>query len=44
MKRRRPARRRRRPRGSGGGAALGMLTGTVTGLGKAYYVCGTDPG
>ncbi|MFD9593974.1 RICIN domain-containing protein [Kitasatospora sp. NPDC059973] len=32
------------PEGAAAGAALGMLTGTVTGLGKAYYVCGTDPG
>ncbi|MER6046400.1 hypothetical protein ABT168_02765 [Streptomyces sp. NPDC001793] len=32
------------PEGAAAGAALGMLSGTVTGLGKAYYVCGTDPG
>ncbi|MFF7637626.1 hypothetical protein ACFZB9_31450 [Kitasatospora sp. NPDC008050] len=32
------------PEGAAAGAALGMLKGTVTGLGKAYYVCGTDPG
>ncbi|MER5883660.1 RICIN domain-containing protein [Streptomyces sp. NPDC001941] len=32
------------PEGAAAGAALGMLTGTVSGLGKAYYVCGSDPG
>ncbi|MFC4517237.1 RICIN domain-containing protein [Streptomyces ehimensis] len=32
------------PEGAAAGAAVGLLTGTVTGLGKAYYVCGTDPG
>ncbi|MFF4159387.1 RICIN domain-containing protein [Streptomyces sp. NPDC001678] len=32
------------PEGAAAGAAVGLLTGTVKGLGKAYYVCGTDPG
>lgn len=32
------------PEGAAAGAAVGLLTGAVKGLGKAYYVCGTDPG